>query len=408
MTSTEIVKPKEKALPAQVTKECENCGATINGQFCAECGQEITSNIRYFGTVILHLLDDIFSFDSRASRTLLPLMLKPGFLTQKYFAGKRVHYVPPLRLYLFISIIFFLSLKLFTDISAPNLPSTSPIPATEIQQTIEKNISELALTPDSTENEAIKNRLKAYLKDIQQSSSPQLQRDAIKLAQLELKKLSTPENFTSDDAIDYKVYEESISDYKKGVKTEKKDDTFINVSNQEDGTLRFDFLSEEMNKKLNKQVDLLKEKAETTITSNPSKLIKEALGKMPQLMFILLPLFALLLKIFYMFSKRLYMEHLTVALHSHSFIFLTLLLIELLNELQDIVIEQYPAFADMIDTLMIGLLIWIPVYLFLMQKRVYKQGMLMTVIKFNVISISYLLMMVFTGLAALVWGLTSI
>ena len=46
-------------------------------------------------------------------------------------------------------------------------------------------------------------------------------------------------------------------------------------------------------------------------------------------MFIVLPIFAALLKIMYIdFSNRLYMEHLTVALHSHSFIFLTIFLVE--------------------------------------------------------------------------------
>ena len=405
MTSTELVKPVDKSLPAEVTKECENCGASLTGQFCAECGQEITSNIRYFGTVILHLLDDIFSFDSRASRTLLPLVLKPGFLTQKYFAGKRVHYVPPLRLYLFISIIFFLSLKLFTDIPAPNLPTAA---STEIQQTINETISELDLVPTNSKNEEVKQRLNDYVKDIQQKNSLLLQSNSIKLAQLELKKLTKPDEFSSDDEVDYKAYQQSIADYKKDLKIEGKNGSYIRVSNQEDGTLRFDFLSDEMNKKLNEQVDILKDKAEVAITSDPSKLIEEAIGKMPQLMFILLPLFALLLKVFYLFSKRLYMEHLTVALHSHSFIFFIILLIELLNELEDVVIDQFPTVADLINTLMIGLLIWIPVYLFLMQKRVYKQGMLMTVIKFNLIATSYMLMIVFTGLAALVWGLTSI
>lgn len=92
---------------------CENCHAKVSGSYCSQCGQSIESTIKYFWSVLLHLLDDIFSFDSRASRTLKPLLLKPGFLTQEYIQGRRVHYVPPLRLYLFISIIFFISLNFF-------------------------------------------------------------------------------------------------------------------------------------------------------------------------------------------------------------------------------------------------------------------------------------------------------
>ncbi len=86
---------------------CENCHAKVTGSFCSQCGQSIESTLRYFWSVILHLLDDIFSFDSRASRTIFPLMFKPGFLTNEYFAGRRVHYVPPLRLYL--SVLFSFS-----------------------------------------------------------------------------------------------------------------------------------------------------------------------------------------------------------------------------------------------------------------------------------------------------------
>ena len=63
---------------------CENCHAKVSGSYCSQCGQSIESTIKYFWSVLLHLLDDIFSFDSRASRTLKPLLLKPGFLTQEY------------------------------------------------------------------------------------------------------------------------------------------------------------------------------------------------------------------------------------------------------------------------------------------------------------------------------------
>lgn len=56
----------------------------------------------------MDLLDNLFSYDSRVYRTLVPLMTKPGFVCREYLAGKRVRYLPPFRLYLFASIIFFL------------------------------------------------------------------------------------------------------------------------------------------------------------------------------------------------------------------------------------------------------------------------------------------------------------
>ena len=101
------------SVPIEDSQSCENCHLPLSGPFCANCGQEADSKLKYFWVVIMHLLDDIFSFDSRASRTLFPLLTRPAFLTNEYFAGRRVHYVPPLRLYLFISIVFFLTLKFF-------------------------------------------------------------------------------------------------------------------------------------------------------------------------------------------------------------------------------------------------------------------------------------------------------
>ena len=95
---------------------CENCHLTLQGPFCGQCGQKAESTLKYFWTVILHLLDDILSFDSRAMRTLFPLISRPAFLTNEYIAGRRVHYVPPLRLYLFISIIFFITLNFLVSL----------------------------------------------------------------------------------------------------------------------------------------------------------------------------------------------------------------------------------------------------------------------------------------------------
>ena len=104
-----------------VEKSCENCHQPIDGPFCGQCGQQAESTLKYFWVVIMHLLDDIFSFDSRAARTISPLVTRPGFLTNEYFAGRRVHYVPPLRLYLFISIIFFITLKFFVASESSNI-----------------------------------------------------------------------------------------------------------------------------------------------------------------------------------------------------------------------------------------------------------------------------------------------
>lgn len=63
------------------------------------------------GAFISQFMKDYFTFDSKFFASITPLLINPGFLTQEFFAGRRVRYITPLRLYIFISIIFFLVLS---------------------------------------------------------------------------------------------------------------------------------------------------------------------------------------------------------------------------------------------------------------------------------------------------------
>lgn len=92
---------------------CPNCFTEISGPFCATCGQEQKELKKYIWTLTGDFFDDVFKLDSRASRSLFAIFFKPGFLTAEYFAGRRARYVPPVRLYLVISFLFFFILPLF-------------------------------------------------------------------------------------------------------------------------------------------------------------------------------------------------------------------------------------------------------------------------------------------------------
>ncbi len=386
----------------ELTQSCKNCGSQLNGKFCRNCGQEASPTIRYFGTVILHLLDDIFSFDSRASRTLFPLLFKPGFLTKEYFAGRRVHYVPPLKLYLFISIVFFLSLKFFSDFNSPQITLATPA---VIQQKIDKKMQALSLLPEAEQINLTIKKLSLYTEYIAQSTDKPLQNQAIKLATLELKKLNKIEKFTENDEFHYKRYQKKIDKILNEKKQEREEEHFHFIG---ESSLNFDILSKETNEKLAKYLRMLEEKAENELSADPTKLVDQAIAKLPQLMFILLPVFALLLKVLYLFSKRLYLEHLTVALHSHSFIFLVILLISVLDAIFDWLIDYFPWLSHLSETVGFVLLTWIPFYLFIMQKRVYKQGYFITIIKYQLISLAYLLLIALTSTVAFIWGVISL
>lgn len=95
------------------TKICKNCGFQLETthHFCPNCGQEHKERVIYFKEFIVDFLGDYFTFDSKIIRSVVPLLIKPGFLTNEYLDGRRVRYIPPLRMYIFISIFFFLFLS---------------------------------------------------------------------------------------------------------------------------------------------------------------------------------------------------------------------------------------------------------------------------------------------------------
>jgi hypothetical protein len=87
---------------------CKNCGAVLFDRFCASCGQAGDVHVLTTAELFHELLEGLTHSDSRLWRTLMMLWFKPGKLTQEFVAGKRVAYLPPLRLYLVLSVVFFL------------------------------------------------------------------------------------------------------------------------------------------------------------------------------------------------------------------------------------------------------------------------------------------------------------
>jgi hypothetical protein len=87
---------------------CKNCNAVLLGRFCANCSQAADVHVPSTGELAHELLEGLTHSDSRLWRTLKYLWFKPGRLTQEFVAGRRVAYLPPFRLYLVLSVIFFL------------------------------------------------------------------------------------------------------------------------------------------------------------------------------------------------------------------------------------------------------------------------------------------------------------
>src|SRR6476659_866039 len=106
-----VTEPVPASVPVEPTspepRACQNCGTAMLGEYCHACGQPIKGMIRPLSSMLHDVADTILNIDSRIFRTLGPLYLRPGYLTNEYFAGRRMRYVTPFRLYFFLSVIAF-------------------------------------------------------------------------------------------------------------------------------------------------------------------------------------------------------------------------------------------------------------------------------------------------------------
>ena len=87
--------------------ECLNCGAPLQGPFCAHCGQRVAAARPTLHHFLHEATHEFLHVDGKIWRSLWLLFRRPGFLTREYFAGRRVRYVGPVRLYLLFSVLYF-------------------------------------------------------------------------------------------------------------------------------------------------------------------------------------------------------------------------------------------------------------------------------------------------------------
>ena len=88
-------------------KTCLNCGHIVEERYCSHCGQENLEPTETVGHLVRHFFEDITHFDGKFFVTVKDLIIRPGFLTQEYVAGRRMSYLNPIRMYIFISAVFF-------------------------------------------------------------------------------------------------------------------------------------------------------------------------------------------------------------------------------------------------------------------------------------------------------------
>jgi Protein of unknown function (DUF3667) len=87
---------------------CRNCGADLAGRYCSNCGQPADVHVPSTRELIHEVLEGLTHSDSRLWNTLKCLWFRPGRLTEEFIVGRRAAYLPPFRLYLILSVAFFL------------------------------------------------------------------------------------------------------------------------------------------------------------------------------------------------------------------------------------------------------------------------------------------------------------
>jgi hypothetical protein len=106
-TTPAAAAPVPSPAPA-INAHCDNCGAGITARYCGNCGQRVEPPVHSLGHFLAVVVEDVTHADSRLWGTLRALIFSPGYLTHEFLAGRRARYLPPVRLYLVLSVMFFL------------------------------------------------------------------------------------------------------------------------------------------------------------------------------------------------------------------------------------------------------------------------------------------------------------
>ncbi len=332
---------------------CLNCGTGLKGPFCYYCGQPDRNFLRFFPALLRELMSDFLDLDSRFARTMKPLLFKPGRLTRDYLEGRRFRYTPPMRLYLFSSIAFFLLAATLSN----NAITTS---------TSQRADGETVISLVPADDEALQ-EVKDAMDQVPRSVKGKFD---FELGDIEVHKQTDEIDETWFDKGDIQFNEEPWD--------------------RETNPIDIRWLPAWVNDWLNNEVENSPDKAQR-INQNPNLIIEQVFDVLPAMMFILLPAVAMIFKFWYLFAKRFYVEHLIFALHNHAFLFVTLMLMLLLSLAEGLLKERGAVFAgNAAEWLVIAMAIWMPIYLFVSLRHVYQQNWFFTFLKFGVIGISYM------------------
>lgn len=388
--------PADKSLTIPTTRlagsdQCLNCGTELHGPFCYYCGQPDKNFMRFFPVLVRDLLTDLLDLDSRFVRTLRPLLFQPGKLTRDFLNGQRFRYTPPLRLYIFSSMAFFVLAAMLAG-SAITVTTTDD----EIQEAVET-------LRDGTADQASLEAAREALEDIKPGLADRMDK-AIAASEGSVDVDAPPEEGEASDKPMAGILIQDNGDVEFSGLVDDDDEININGKpwDRETNPFIVPWFPDRVNEWVNDEIEESPQKGKE-IEANPNLIIDKVFDVLPAVMFLLLPLSALILKFWYLFSGRYYIEHLILALHNHSFLFVVFLCTMLLNSLagwRDP--TEQGQITEVIFWINACFYIWIPVYFLLSLKKVYQQGWALTGVKYVMVGMSYIMLLALVASVAAV------
>ena len=285
-------------------KDCLNCGAAVQGRFCHICGQENIEPKENFWHLVTHFMYDITHFDGKFFSTLKYLLFKPGFLSHEYLRGRRASYLHPIRMYVFTSAFFFLvffSVNKEDDFVKVN--ETQPT-AAQLEKKLEKKKANLVKSLNDSMPDIAR---KPILKAIQMTDSDLA---LIKRDTTAKDKLKTMEN-------NFTIFSMSSKDTTyKTVEAYDSVQKHLPVS-EKDNWVQRRFARQNLH---------LKEKYHNDAKAIWTAILSKFKHLFPQMLFVSLPLFALMLQLLYVRKKSFfYVNHVVYAIHLYCGTFIIIL-----------------------------------------------------------------------------------
>lgn len=328
---------------------CKNCGAKLSGMYCSNCGQYALDVNQPFHKYVKQFFENTYQFDGKVFQTLYFLIIKPGFLSKEFICGKINSYVHPLRLYMFVSVIFFTFV-----ITVYSNESVSKKVMDNIGK-IQNKADTLVVAPSINE---LKNgdELISLTQTIQQTIQDSIINNVKKGKNIESWSMDKPDG-TNADSIMLSVF--------------GPEDTAVDTTVDDD----VQFLKIIANKNSTEK-SLIYQHAFSVATKYS-----------PLLLLLLMPIYGAILKLVYRKKCKNYMHNFVFALHVHTLLILILSLL--------IITTSFMNFNP--SAVLFSLL---GVYILLASKYFYNNGWIKTFIK-TILSLLFYLFIVFLCVSVL-------